>query len=595
MNRESHNPREGVRMPSERPAPPSKRSISLEQQAAFLKAVAERTAPSAIVGKDLAGRVVSWSDGARDVYGYEAQEMLGKPGLILHSPEEVTSGRSEALYSQAAASGKWEGRVRRYRKDGSGFTANVTLLLRRDHSGKPCGLVAVSRDLSEAERIDRELSDSRARDAQILDSRAELLLVTDFAGKVWDVNPLTCAVTGRARTVWVGFELQGKFADPAQCEALLRQTLLHDEVHDFELALLNARGEELGVRCDTLALPGKNGKLDRVLIALRPTAALAPSSARNPGRIELPGLASASPRSTGSAVSPTIRPPAERADQTLSSVAPPPPARKSSPVLELSHELRTPLNAIIGFAELLRSGKVGAVAEAHLEYLGDILSSAKHMQRLLNEGLAWNPPGLPEIPATAKTVELATLAAEVRDGLRLLAISKRIDVRFELAAALRLGPDEATKVRQILYNYLSNALKFTPAGGTVWLRSFRLDEQRVRLEVEDTGPGIPVEHQGRLFREFEQLDITGELRELGSGLGLSINKRLVEALGGSVSLESSPEKGCLFAAILPLSSTSTVSVAPESDLGTPESAMRLVAAAAREANTPVIDGKTLCA
>jgi len=566
----------------------------LEQQAAFLKAVAERAAPSAIVGKDLTGRVVSWSDGARAVYGYEAQEMLGKPALVLHSPEEVASGRAEALYAQAASSGKWEGTVRRYRKDGSGFTAQVTLLLRRDHSGKPCGLVAVSRDLSEAERIDRELVESRARDAQILDSRAELVLIADFAGKVWDVNPLTCAVTGRARGVWIGLELQGKFADPAQCEALLRQTLLHDEVHDFELALLNARGEELAVRCDTLALPGTNGKLDRVLIALRPMAALAPSSVRSPERLPLPGLASTSPRSSGSSVSPTSRPPA-RPDQTLSSVAPPPPARKSTPVLELSHELRTPLNAIIGFAELLRSGKVGAVEPTQLEYLGDILSSAKHMQRLLNEGLSWTTFGRVDSPPPASPVELATVAAEVRDGLRLLATSKGIDVRFELAASLSLGLEQATKVRQILYNYLSNALKFTPAGGTVWLRSLRLDEELVRLEVEDTGPGIPAECQSRLFREFEQLDIDGELRQLGTGLGLAINKRLAEALGGSVSVESSPEKGSLFAVILPLPSTTSASVVPEGDLETPESATRLLAAAAHEANTPLIDGKTLCA
>jgi signal transduction histidine kinase len=253
------------------------------------------------------------------------------------------------------------------------------------------------------------------------------------------------------------------------------------------------------------------------------------------------------------------------------------------------------LNAIIGFAELLRSGKVGAVAPTHLEYLGDILSSAKHMQRLLNEGLSWTTFGRVDSPPPASPVELATLATEVRDGLRLLATSKGIDVRFELAASLSLGLEQATKVRQILYNYLSNALKFTPAGGTVWLRSLRLDEERVRLEVEDTGPGIPAECQSRLFREFEQLDIDGELRQLGSGLGLAINKRLAEALGGSVSVESSPEKGSLFAVILPLPSTTSASVAPVGDLETPESATRLIAAAAHDAHTPLIDGKTLCA
>lgn len=567
-------------MPSERPALPTKRSITLEQQAAFLKAVAERAAPSAIVGTDLAGTVVSWSDGAQAMYGYDALEMLGKPALMLHAPEEVASGRAAALYAQAAASGKWEGRVRRARKNGSGFPAHVTLLLRRDPSGKPCGLVAVSRDLTEAERIERELADSRATDAQILDSRAEFLVVADFAGAIWDVNPLTCAITGRGRSAWVGFELQGKFADPAQCEALLRQTLLHDEVHDFELALLNARGEELGVRCDTLALPGKNGKLDRVLISMRPLAALPAGPASTRSEREMPGLASAAPRG-------------KEATETLNSVAPPP-ASKSTPVLELSHELRTPLNAIIGFAELLVSGKVGALAANHLEYLGDVLSSAKHMQRLLNEGLTWNTLERGRSQPAPSPTELATVAAEVRDGLRLLATSKRIDVQFELAHSPSLSPEHATKVRQILYNYLSNALKFTPPGGRVWLRS-SLDEQQLRLEVEDTGPGIAPDDQERLFREFEQLDIDGELRQLGTGLGLSINKRLAEALGGSVSVQSQVGKGSVFAALLPLHSSARSTVIPASERQMPESATRLMAAEARELATPLVDGKTLCA
>ncbi|MGZ9067585.1 MAG: PAS domain-containing protein, partial [Burkholderiales bacterium] len=112
-------------MPSERPALPT-----LEQQAAFLKAVAERVLPSAIVGEDLAGNVVSWSDGARVVYGYDAHEMLGKPASLLHAADELSSERAAAPYAEALVAGKWEGRVRRYRKGGSAFPAQVTLLLR---------------------------------------------------------------------------------------------------------------------------------------------------------------------------------------------------------------------------------------------------------------------------------------------------------------------------------------------------------------------------------------------------------------------------------------------------------------------------------
>lgn len=579
-------------MPSERPAPPTKRSITLEQQAAFLKAVAERALPSAIAGEDLAGNVVSWSDGARAVYGYDAHEILGKSACILNAADEFASGRSAASHAEALVAGKWEGRATRYRKDGSAFPAQVTLLLRRDPSGKPCGLVAVSRDLTESERIDRELAESRAREIKILDSQSEFLLVADFAGTVWDVNPLTCAATGRARGAWLGFNLQGKFAEPAQAEALLRLTLMHDEVHGSELALLNARGEVVNVRCDTLALPGKNGKLDRVLIAMRPLA-LPPGVARDP-KATIPGLSWTASRGENEAAAPSAWPRPDSTPRAFESVAPPPAPKKSTPVLELSHELRTPLNTIIGFAELLRDGKVGALSPAHHEYLGDILTSAKHMQRLLDEGLTRNAFKLQAPRTPALPVELSTLATEVRDGLRLVATGKQIDVRFELAHSPSLAPEPATKVRQILYNYLSNALKFTPRGGTVWLRCSLLDGDRFRLEVEDTGPGIPSHSQNRLFHEFEQLDISGELRQLGTGLGLAISKRLAEALGGSVSVESSEGKGSLFAVVLPLDLSLAQSLPHAAEREIPESATRLVAAEARELDTPLVDG-TLCA
>jgi PAS domain S-box-containing protein len=562
-------------MPSERSAPTTQRSIALEQQAAFLKAVAERGGSSAIVGKDLSGRVVSWSEQASALYGYDAREILGQNALILQGAQ-TPSERGSMLYAHVVATGKWEGRVRRYRKDGSSFPAHVTLLLRRDPAGKPCGLVAVSRDLSEAERIERELSESRAREAQMLDSKSDLLLVTDFAGKVWDVNPLTCGATGRTRGAWLGFELQGKFADPAQAEALLRQTLLQDEVHDQELALLNARGESFRVRCDSLALPGKNGKLDRVLIAMRPLQSLPPISRRGCEPSEVPSAPASMPGIASTRRS--HRPRAEHADQTQRSASAPP-SSKSSPVLELSHELRTPLNAIIGFAELLRDGKVGPVATAHQEYLDDILTSARHMQRLLNEGLSLPTIPVPR-PAQSETqLELSALALEVRDGLKLVATSKSIDVRFELEPALWLPAEHATKVRQILYNYLSNALKFSSEGGIIWLRCFRLDQQNLRIEVEDTGPGIAPEDQARLFREFEQLEISGELRQLGTGLGLSISKRLAEGLGGSVSVESALGRGSVFSAVIPSPALGAMNLTSDSERFTPESATRLVAAA----------------
>ena len=218
-------------------------------------------------------------------------------------------------------------------------------------------------------------------------------------------------------------------------------------------------------------------------------------------------------------------------------------------MLELSHELRTPLNAIIGFAELLRDGKVGPVAAAHREYLDDILTSARHMQRLLNEGLSIPTIPVPRPMQNDAPLELSTLAMEVRDGLKLAATSKRIDVRFELEPALSLPGEHATKVRQILYNYLSNALKFTPEGGRIAVRACADRPDWFRLEVEDSGAGIPEEQLGKLFVEFQQL-AAGKTKQ-GTGLGLALTRRIVEAQGGSVGVRSTVGRGSVFHAVLP--------------------------------------------
>jgi signal transduction histidine kinase len=110
---------------------------------------------------------------------------------------------------------------------------------------------------------------------------------------------------------------------------------------------------------------------------------------------------------------------------------------------------------------------------------------------------------------------------------------------------------DAARFKQVLYNFLSNALKFSPAGGVVFVRLAQAGG-RLRLEVEDAGPGIAPRDQARLFQEFQQLDGGLQKRHQGTGLGLALTKRLVEAMGGSVGLVSAPGKGSVFFAELPL-------------------------------------------
>ncbi|HZF09771.1 MAG TPA: PAS domain S-box protein [Thermoanaerobaculia bacterium] len=235
---------------------------------------------------------------------------------------------------------------------------------------------------------------------------------------------------------------------------------------------------------------------------------------------------------------------------------------KSEFLANMSHELRTPLNAIIGFAELLHDGRVGPVLFDQKEYLADILTSSRHLLRLINDVLDLSKIEAGKTDFRPEPVDLAGTVGEVRDVLRSLAASKRIAVTSEVDPTIGQVVTDPAKLKQVLYNYLSNALKFTPEGGRVMIRILAMEEDAFRLEVEDTGIGIRSEDLGRLFLEFQQLDLGVAKKYAGTGLGLALTKRIVEAQGGRVGVRSTPGQGSLFFATLPQVARPAPEVAP---------------------------------
>ncbi|HTS30652.1 MAG TPA: ATP-binding protein [Bryobacteraceae bacterium] len=223
---------------------------------------------------------------------------------------------------------------------------------------------------------------------------------------------------------------------------------------------------------------------------------------------------------------------------------------KSRFLAGISHELRTPLNGIIGFSELMHDGKVGPVSPDHREFLGDILTSARHLLLLINDILDLSKVEAGKMEFQPELQSVDALVQEVRDVIRPLADKKRIQLTTEVPADLCAWID-ASRFKQVLYNYLSNAVKFTPSGGRVMLRVTLEEGRRFRLDVEDTGIGIEPSEIGRLFQEFQQLP-NSRSAEQGTGLGLALTRHIVEAQGGKVAVRSQLGKGSVFSAVLPL-------------------------------------------
>jgi PAS domain S-box-containing protein len=217
----------------------------------------------------------------------------------------------------------------------------------------------------------------------------------------------------------------------------------------------------------------------------------------------------------------------------------------------MSHELRTPLNAIIGFAELLHSGEVNPETPEHREFLGYILDSGRHLLQLINDVLDLSKVEAGKFQFFPELIDLRVLVEEVLAILRTIVAGKRITIRREIDAAVTGIVLDGSRCKQVLYNYLSNALKFTPEGGEVTVRVLPEGDEHFRLEVEDTGVGIAAEDINRLFVEFQQLEAGVAKRHAGTGLGLALTKRLVEAQGGWVGVRSTPGKGSIFHAVFP--------------------------------------------
>jgi len=236
----------------------------------------------------------------------------------------------------------------------------------------------------------------------------------------------------------------------------------------------------------------------------------------------------------------------------------------------MSHELRTPLNSVVGFSQMLLDGAFGELTPKQREPMSDVAASARHLLEIINDVLDLSRIEAGRLEMNPDDVDLAETVREVRGILGHLSEAKGLQVEADVAEDARRVRLDPTRVRQVLFNYVANAFKFTPPGGRVEIRVVSEADDHVRIEVEDTGPGIREADVPRLFRQFQQLDDGPAKLYGGTGLGLAIVKRLVEAQGGRVGVDSRWGQGSTFFAVLPRTVTARTADQDVSALLEPE-------------------------
>src|ERR1700712_5003161 len=485
------------------------------------------------IATDAKGVIQIFNVGAEKMLGYAASEVMNviTPADI-SDPQELI-GRAETLSAELGTpiTPGFEALVFKasrgiediyeltyIRKDGTRFPAVVSVTALRDPQGAIIGYLLIGTDNTARKLVEEEqkASDQRLRDQQfytrsLIESNIDALMTTDPAGIITDVNKQMEALTGCTRDELIGAPFKDCFTDPARAEAGIKRVLAEKSVTDYELTARARNGAQTVVSYNATTFYDRSRNLQGVFAAARDVT----ERKRVEAELQRPRAA------------------AETASRT-----------KSDFLASMSHEIRTPMNAIMGIADLLAKT---ALSPEQDKYVQIFRRAGDNLLNLLNDILDLSK-------VEASQLELERTGFSLKDDLE--KVMEMVVARAEekgLAMVCEIAPDvpndlvgDPTRLRQVLLNLLGNAVKFTETG-EVTLRVASDANPSVptalRFTVSDTGIGIPEEKLGRVFERFTQADSSTTRRFGGSGLGLTISKRLVEAMGGRIWVESGVGKG----------------------------------------------------
>ena len=495
-----------------------------QAEAQRLAAIVE-SSNDAIISYTLDGQITSWNSGAHAMFGYTAQEAIGQPVGMLVPPEryaeQVGMLANLALGAQLAPF-----ETLRCTKEGTPLEVSVRNSPIRDAQGRVIGASKIARDVSQQRRAEAALRSSEARLRFTLDSTQigawELDLATGLTTR--SLQHDRCFGYGSAEPQW-------------SYEKFLDHVHPHDRagvVQSFHTALNELHDWRFQCR---VIWP------DTSVHWISAHASLQPQGKQPP---RLLGIITDITQQKLAEVAQLKARQLEAQNREILEAS----RLKSQFLANMSHELRTPLNAIIGFADLLSAGAVLPQSPKFAQFLGHIASSGRHLLQLINDVLDLSKVESGKFEFFAEPVNLPQLVKEVGDILHTEVQRKHLHLVADIAPELTDLLLDPARLKQVLYNYLSNAIKFTPEDGHVTVTARAHGDEHVCIEVADTGIGIAPGDVARLFTEFQQLDAGFNKQHAGTGLGLALTRRLVEAQGGSVGVHSEPGKGSVFHLLL---------------------------------------------
>jgi PAS domain S-box-containing protein len=404
------------------------------------------------------------------------------------------------------------------RKDGSRFPAMVSVTALRDARDVIIGYLLIGTDNTlrnrfeaEQKRLDQRLRDQQFYTRSLIESNVDALIATDPSGIISDVNKQMEALTGCTRDELIGAPFKNYFTDAARAEAGIKRVLSETKLTNYELTARARDGKETVVSYNATTFYDRDRTLQGVFAAARDI---------------------------------TERGILDQALQGAKLAAEKANLAKSDFLSSMSHELRSPLNAILGFAQLMESG-TPPPSPAQRQSIAQILQAGWYLLELINEILDLALIESGKLSLSPEPISLADVLSDCRGMIEPLALKSGIGLtlpRFDDTPFIKA---DRTRLKQVLINLLTNAIKYNRPGGTVEVFCTMSATNHTRISVRDTGNGLPPEKLAQLFQPFNRLGQESGSEE-GTGIGLVVSKRLIELMGGDIGAESTVGVGSVF-------------------------------------------------
>ncbi len=541
-------------------------------QAGALQNAIFNSANFSSIATDAKGVIQIFNVGAERMLGYTAAEVMNTitPADISDPQEliaraqalsaelatEITPG-FEALVFKASRGIEDIYELTYIRKDGTRLPAVVSVTALRDAAGTIIGYLLIGTDNTARKLVEEEQkqSDQRLRDQQfytrsLIESNIDALMTTDPAGIITDVNKQMEALTGCTRDELIGAPFKDCFTDPDRAEAGIKRVLNEKSVTDYELTARTRDGKQTVVSYNATTFYDRSRTLQGVFAAARDVT----ESKRVEQELQ------------------QAKATAESASRT-----------KSDFLASMSHEIRTPMNAIMGIADLL--AKTSLTPEQD-KYVQIFRRSGDNLLNLINDILDLSKVEASQLDLERTGFSLSDHLEKVFEMVAPRADEKNLELVCDIAPTVRNDlVGDPTRLRQVLLNLLGNAIKFTKTGRVSLQVQPDLDRPgttTLRFTVTDTGIGIADDKLAAIFERFTQADSSTTRRFGGSGLGLTISKRLVELMGGRIWVDSEVDKGSVFGFAVPFEIWATanqpVNAPTGGDTDAPQQALRILMA-----------------